>query len=57
LIPGFGLKFLRDGVDSANLVAMYSLAGIKGWNFFEHSFSNHIPDLKGVPDIAAAKFA
>lgn len=25
--PGMGLKFLRDGVDSANLVAMYSVDG------------------------------
>jgi hypothetical protein len=23
LVPGMGIKFLRDGVDSANLVAMY----------------------------------
>jgi len=25
--PGMGLKFLRDGIDSANLVAMYSVNG------------------------------
>ena len=25
--PGMGLKFLRDGQDSANLVAMYSVDG------------------------------
>ena len=25
--PGMGLKFLRDGVDSANLVAMYGVDG------------------------------
>ena len=25
--PGMGLKFVRDGVDSANLVAMYSVNG------------------------------
>ena len=25
--PGMALKFLRDGKDSANLVAMYSVAG------------------------------
>jgi len=35
LAPGFGLKFLRDGVDSANLVAMYATNGTPGeWNFF-----------------------
>jgi hypothetical protein len=27
MVPGFGLKFLRDGKDSANLVAMYSVDG------------------------------
>jgi len=27
LAPGMGLKFLRDGMDSANLVSMYSLNG------------------------------
>ena len=27
LKPGLGLKFLRDGVDSANLVSMYSVDG------------------------------
>jgi hypothetical protein len=25
--PGMGLKFLRDGMDSVNLVAMYSVDG------------------------------
>ena len=27
LTPGMGLKFLRDGIDSANLVAMNSVNG------------------------------
>ena len=27
LAPGFALKFLRDGVDSANVVAVHSLDG------------------------------
>merc|ERR1712045_850735 len=43
--PGMGLKFLRDGVDSANLVAMYSVNGQESWNFFKNDFSNHIPDI------------
>lgn len=43
--PGMGLKFLRDGVDSANLVAMYSVDGQPSYNYFEHDWSNHIPDL------------
>ena len=40
--PGMGLKFLRDGVDSANLVAMYSVNGQDSWNFFKNNFTNHI---------------
>ena len=40
--PGMGLKFLRDGVDSANLVAMYSVNGQDSWNFFKNDFTNHI---------------
>merc|ERR1712142_1276069 len=40
--PGMGLKFLRDGVDSANLVAMYSVDGQDSWNFFKNDFTNHI---------------
>jgi len=56
-VPGFGIKFLRDGVPSANLVAMYGVDGQASWNYFKHDFSNHIPaanalDLKFV----AAKF-
>jgi len=27
LAPGFGLKFLRDGKESANMVAMFGVAG------------------------------
>ena len=27
ITPGLGLKLLRDGVDSANLVSMYSVDG------------------------------
>ena len=42
-LPGIGLKFLRDGLDSANLVAMHSLDGQQSWNFFKHSLTTHIP--------------
>ena len=42
--PGIALKLLRDGVDSANMIGMYSMDGQPGSNnFFAHSFSNHIP--------------
>merc|ERR1712130_81336 len=40
--PGMGLKFLRDGMDSANLVAMYSVNGQEGWNFFQNDFTTHL---------------
>ena len=36
--PTMGLKFLRDGMDSANVVANTNFAGgIKSYNFFEYS--------------------
>jgi len=38
-----GLKFLRDGVDSANLVAMYSVDGQDSFNFFENDWTTIIP--------------
>ena len=43
-----GLKFLRDGVDSANLVAMYSVDGQDTFNFFANDFKNHIPNSTTV---------
>lgn len=59
LAPGFGLKFLRDGRDSANLVAMYDLEGQPNeWNFFAHDFTNHVqPKDSTVIKIGSAKFA
>jgi len=59
LAPGMGLKFLRDGVDSANLVSMYSVNGQPGnWNFFANDMVNHIPAPSGFAlKILGAKFA
>jgi len=51
-----GLKFLRDGMDSANLVAMFSVGGQQSWNFFKNNFSNHIPGIS-LSRPLAAKFA
>ena len=45
--PGFGIKFLRDGFPSANLIAMYGVDGQNSWNFFKNDFSNHIPAATG----------
>lgn len=50
LAPGMGLKFLRDGVDSANLVAMYSVGPLgqqDNWNFFAYDWHNSIPSPEG----------
>merc|ERR1711973_594481 len=49
--PGMGLKFLRDGIDSANLVAMYSVNGQDSWNFFKNDFTTHIgkAELELIP--------
>jgi len=55
--PGMGLKFLRDGMDSANLVAMFSVNGQESWNFFKNNFSNHIPEIDSSQVVGAAKFA
>ena len=41
--PGMGVKFLRDGVDSANFVAMFGVDGQDDLNFFANDWSNHIP--------------
>jgi len=35
--PGVSLKFLRDSIDSANIIAEYSFDGQLSLNFFEHS--------------------
>lgn len=43
ITPGFGLKFFRNSMPSANLVAMPSLSGQSEFDFFKHTFSNHIP--------------
>lgn len=55
--PGFGLKFLRDGMRSANLVAMKGVNGQDSWNPFHYDFSNHIPSAEGVAlKLVAKKF-
>jgi hypothetical protein len=39
-IPGISLKFLRDGIPSGNILAMYSTSGQYSWNPFKHDFTN-----------------
>jgi hypothetical protein len=59
--PGLGLKFLRDGRDSANVVAMHSLEGQPGnWNFFAHSLTTTLnPTIPSVfgKELVALKFS
>ena len=56
--PGMSLKFLRDGLPSANLLAMFGVNGFPSWNFFFKDFSNHIPGAEGLALKAlACKFA
>ena len=59
--PGMGLKFLRDGMDSTNTVAMFQAKGQPGeWNFFEHTITNELDprggDLKGKPVLYKSSF-
>jgi len=56
---GMGLKFLRDGVESANLLATYGVDGQKSWNVLKNSWTTHIPpptNLKPV-HLEVATFA
>lgn len=47
--PGLALKILRDGVDSANVSALYTLEGQdKNYNFFENPLSNIVPMGSGI---------
>jgi len=47
-LPGMGLKFLRTGLKSSNLVAMESLGGQDSWNYFKNDFTNHIKPAEGM---------
>ena len=42
LWPGISVKFMRDGIDSANAVIMYGIHGQNDLNFFANSWSNHV---------------
>ena len=57
-VPGMGLKFLRDGIESGSLVSMYSVDGQESWNVFANNWSNHVPGASGAAVKAlSAKFA
>jgi len=40
--PGMGIKMLRDGVPSANVVFLHKLTPQDSWNFFANTQSNHL---------------
>ena len=42
MVPAMGVKLLRDGMDSANFVAMFSVNGQPSLNFLANDWSNHI---------------
>ena len=42
IVPAISIKFLRSGVASGDLMAMFSLDGQNSYNFFQNTLSNHI---------------
>lgn len=57
--PGMALKFLIDGKPSVNLHVMHSVNGQgSNWNFFEHPFTNRLPEPEGIlANLFAIRFA
>jgi len=50
-VPAISLKCLRDGVQSANMFALYSLEGQDNyWNLFAHDLTNHVPNFSPKAD-------
>jgi hypothetical protein len=58
ITPGFGLKFLRQGKESVNLVAMPSLTGQSDFNIGVFNYSNHVqsPGSNIALKLVQAKF-
>ena len=58
IAPGVAIKLFRDGLPSANFVAMWALDGQDEFNFFKHDFSNHVPvsNISAVLQVAKKKF-
>lgn len=45
LQPSLGFKFLRDGAESVNTVAMSSFSQSNSWNFFEEPLRNRVDPM------------
>lgn len=54
MIPGVGIKFLRDDTDSGNFVAMKDIVGQTSKDFFLNDFETHLPPPKGFVQIVGA---
>ena len=48
-MPAIGLKFLRDGVDSANTFGVFGLEGQDNYNFFENDLTTIFPGAQQDP--------
>ena len=44
--PGHGMKFLRDGMASANWFAMFAFDGQNSFNFFTNRWSNILTEMQ-----------
>jgi len=47
-IPGFAVKFFRDGMHSGNMHTISGLSARKTTNFFERDFINHIEESRSA---------
>jgi hypothetical protein len=58
-VPGVGFKFFRDGVHSADFVAMHLLKPWDTWNWFKYPLSNHLSskNLPTAQNLLAKKFS
>ena len=46
--PGFGIKFLRDGMSSANILAMFHFDGQTSWNFFKNRWTTILREPNNI---------
>lgn len=47
-VPGFGMKWLRDGMSSANWVAMFSFDGQLSFNFFKNRWVTILREFNNI---------
>lgn len=54
--PGIGIKMVRDGIHSGDVVFLHSLDLGQSYDFFAYNMSNHIPPATGATAVLAKKF-